>query len=251
MKTKRNYGWVPDLPDHRDHLFIPIPITALPPVVDLRSYCPPVYDQGQLGSCTANAIAAAHEFDQMKQKLGAPFTPSRLFIYYNERVIEKTVNSDAGAMIRDGIKTLNLQGVCPETLWPYDITKFKKKPPLKIFAQALANESVSYQAVSQSITQMKACLAEGFPFVLGFSVYESFESDQVASTGIVPMPAKNEQMLGGHAVLAVGYDDTKQHWIVRNSWGQDWGIKGYFQMPYDYLTNPKLASAFWVVQLVK
>jgi C1A family cysteine protease len=126
----KGYGWIPDLPDHRDHLYAAPPprLTALPPSTDLRPQCPPVYDQGQLGSCTANAIAGAIEFDQMKQGQ-TPFVPSRLFIYYNERDIEGTVGSDSGAQIRDGIKSVAQQGVCPEPEWPYDITKFTEKPP--------------------------------------------------------------------------------------------------------------------------
>jgi len=133
------YGWLPDLPDHRDYLFAaPAEVSgALPAKVDLRAQCPPVYDQGQLGSCTANAIAGAIQFDQIKQKLGQIFTPARLFIYYNERVIEHTVASDSGEQIRDGIKSVGKQGDCPETEWPYVIAKFKTKPPVKCYSDAL------------------------------------------------------------------------------------------------------------------
>src|SRR3989440_2703094 len=110
------YGWIPDLPDQRDHLYAAPPpvVSALPPSSDLRPHCPPVYDQGQLGSCTANAIGAAIQFDRMKQNLSPNFVPSRLFIYYNERVMEGTVSTDSGAQIRDGIKSVAKQGACPE-----------------------------------------------------------------------------------------------------------------------------------------
>src|SRR6476661_6289501 len=130
-KIKR-YGWIPDIPDQRDYLYAAPPafLRALPARVDLRKQCPPVYDQGQLGSCTANAIGGAIEFDQMKEKLPQIFIPSRLFIYYNERVIEGTVNIDAGAMLRDGIKTVAKQGACPEPMWPYLIARFKLNRPL-------------------------------------------------------------------------------------------------------------------------
>src|SRR5690349_8351692 len=113
------YGWLPDIPDHRDRLYAaPVELAGAPPArADLRPQCPPVYDQGELGSCTANAIAGAIEFDRLKQKL-ADFTPSRLFIYYNERVIEHSVDSDSGAQIRDGIKTTAKLGDCPESEWP-------------------------------------------------------------------------------------------------------------------------------------
>jgi len=161
----KRYGWVPDLPDARDYMYAaPVEMMAkLPAKVDLRSHCPPVYDQGQLGSCTGNAIAGAVQFDREKQKLKPDFVPSRLFIYYGERVIEGTVNSDAGAQIRDGIKVVAKQGVPPETDWPYDIAKFADKPPPKAFADALKDLAVSYSRVSQTLSQMKGCLASGFP----------------------------------------------------------------------------------------
>jgi len=253
MKESRNYGWRPQLPDHRDFQFAVEPhvLKALPPKVDLRPTCPPIVDQGQLGSCTANAIAAAHRFDQIKQKATVNFEPSRLFIYYNERVIEGTVKQDAGAEIRDGIKTLNQLGACTETTWPYVISKFKTKPTAKAFTEALLHQSVKYQAVTQTLDQLKGTLASGFPIVYGFTVYDSFESDAVAKNGIVPMPAKTESVLGGHAVLCVGYDDTKQWFITMNSWGTGWGDKGYFYIPYSYLTNANLASDFWVVQSIE
>src|ERR1700722_257061 len=163
------YGWLPDLPDHRDQLYAaPAEIAgALSASVDLRTQCPPVYDQGQLGSCTANAVAAAIQFDQMKQKLTQIFTPARLFIYYNERVIEHIVDSDNGA--------------------------------------------------------------------------------QVAKTGHASLPKSDEQSIGGHAVMCVGYDDAKQWFIVRNSWGDKWGMKGYFTLPYSYLISANLASDFWTI----
>ena len=249
--VKRGYGWTPDLPDHRDHLFAAAPktVAALPPKADLRKGCPPVYDQGQLGSCTANAIAGAMEFDLLKQKL-TDFMPSRLFIYYNERVIENTVNSDAGAQIRDGIKSVGNQGVCPEPEWPYIPAKFAVKPPQTAYTDALKNKAVTYQAVARDLTQMKGCLAAGYPFVLGFTVYTAFESPQVARTGVLNMPASGESVLGGHAVPAVGYDDPSQRFIVRNSWGNAWGQKGYFTMPYAYLLAAKLSSDFWTIRVV-
>jgi C1A family cysteine protease len=251
-KVKR-YGWMPDLPDARDHLYAaPLAmIGKLPPKLDLRPNCPPVYDQGQLGSCTGNAIAGAVQFEREKQKLTPDFIPSRLFIYYGERVIEGTVNTDSGAQIRDGIKVVANQGVPPETDWPYDISKFAQKPPPQAFADALTDRAVSYSRLAQSLTQMKGCLASGYPFVFGFTVYDSFESQQVAQTGVVPMPSSGESVLGGHAVMAVGYDDTQQRFIVRNSWGTGWGMQGYFTIPYAYLTDRSLASDFWTIRLVQ
>lgn len=246
---KRIYGWVPQRPDHRDHLFLlPQPI-ALPEIVDLRPQMPPIYDQGQLGSCTANAIGAAVQFAHKKQ-FGQDLMPSRLFIYYNERAMEGTIRYDAGAQIRDGIKSVNKQGVCPEYYWPYIISKFKTKPLKICYLEALKDKVIQYSAINQTLNDMKSCLTSGYPFVGGFSVYQSFESDQVAKTGVVPMPGKNESQMGGHAVTIVGYDDSKQSFIVRNSWGDKWGILGYCYMPYEYWTNPGLASDFWTIRLI-
>jgi C1A family cysteine protease len=251
MPQNKHYGWVPDLPDHRDQLYSApvVNLATFPTQVDLRPKCPTVYDQGQLGSCTANAIAGAVQFDLMKESKTV-FTPSRLFIYYNERVIEGTVNSDSGAMIRDGIKSIAHQGDAPETDWPYDITKFTTKPPTKAYTDAKMHKAVLYQRLIQDLNQMKGCLVSGYPFVFGFTVYESFETQQVATTGVVPMPAPSEKTVGGHAVMAVGFDDTQQRFIVRNSWGTGWGMAGYFTMPYAYLTQSNLSDDFWTVRVV-
>lgn len=242
------YGWVPDLPDHRDYQFVSsLSVESFPRDVDMRSSNPPAYDQTSVGSCTGNCIAGAIEFDQLKQKVKFPFTPSRLFIYYNERVMEKTVKSDAGAMIRDGIKSVATLGAPPEKYWPYDVNKWASKPSKAAYTKAKYYTITKYQRVNQTLDDMKACLAGGFPFVFGFTVYESFESDTVAQTGIVSMPQPNESVLGGHAVLCVGYNDDTQRFIVRNSWGTSWGQNGYFEIPYAYLTNPNLADDFWVI----
>ena len=252
-RSSKWYGWVPDLPDHRDRIFrAPLArIGRLPARVDLRELCPPIWDQGALGSCTAHAIAAALEFGQRKQQLADVFDPSRLFIYYNERVMEGTVDEDAGAMIRDGIKSVARQGAPHERLWPYRLGKFRVKPPAAAYADARKHAAVLYQRVTQEIGQMRGCLASGYPFVVGFSVYESFESDAVATTGRVPMPKKPERMVGGHAVLAVGYDHTARRFLMRNSWGTSWGDGGAFTMPYEYLLDANLSDDFWTIKLVQ
>lgn len=252
-KNLKRYGWRPDLPDHRDHMYAAPPhiMCALPAKVDLKPQCPVlIYDQGQLGSCTANAIGAAIEFDRLKQGL-PDFMPSRLFIYYNERDMEGTVNSDAGAMIRDGIKVVNQFGAPPETEWPYLESQFTSRPTASTYESAKQHQAVSYQNVLQSLNQLKGCLAAGYPFIFGITIYEGFESDTVAQTGQVQMPAQSEGCLGGHAILCVGYDDTTQRFTIRNSWGPGWGDGGYFTLPYSYVTSPDLADDFWTIRLVK
>jgi len=266
--TKKNsrfgLGWMPDLPDNRDHLYsAPLAkLRVLPTKVDLRRRCPRVYNQGEIGSCTANAIAAAIEFDRKKQKL-RDFIPSRLFIYYNERSIEHSIPLDNGAQIRDGIKSVAKEGACPETEWPYDDTpadpttnlwptgaKPRQKPSAACYKEAKKFRAVSYQRVDRTLSQMKGCLADGFPFVFGFTVYDSFESAQVARTGALQMPKPREGVVGGHAVLAVGYDDKSERFTVRNSWGTSWGKRGYFTMPYSYLLTDNLSDDFWTIRLV-
>src|SRR4051794_22188419 len=208
-KIKR-YGWLPDLPDQRDRLYTApaAVLAALPPSVDLRAGCPAVYEQGELGSCTANAIAGAMEFDQMKEQLPRVFTPSRLFIYYNERLAEGTVGVDSGAQIRDGIKSVGTQGAPPESLWPYVVANFAEPPPPAAYAAASQDTALLYMRLTQEPDSLKGCLASGYPFDFGFTVYESFEGRQVAETGHATLPGPGEGVVGGHAVLAVGYDDA-------------------------------------------
>lgn len=256
-RTIPGYGWVPDLPDDRDRLFTAPPevLAALPPAFDLRPKCPPVVDQSQLGSCTANAIASAVEFEMMRLGL-VPYLPSRLFIYYEERRYLNTLASDSGAMIRDGIKVVHKLGAPPETDWPYVISQFTQPPPANAYSDAAKHKVASYQRLARDLPVLKSCIASGHPFVFGFTVYSSFESAAVAANGKMPMPVlKDEDMLGGHAVKAVGYDDNLAtpnagpggFW-VKNSWGLNWGDRGYFFMPYAYFTKRGLSSDFWTIR---
>lgn len=249
--SKYRRGWIKDTPDQRDHLYsAPIErLASLPPSVDLRPGCPPVEDQLNLGSCTSFATGAAIRFARKKQGL-PDFVTSHLFLYYNSRAMEGTTNSDSGAMIRDVIKSASTQGDCPESEWPYTISKFTVRPPQKCYVDALKDRALSYQRVTRSLSQMKGCLASGFVFVAGISVYESFESEEVAKTGIVPIPQHGEQLLGGHAVTCVGFRDDTQKWIFRNSWGSSWGDQGHFYLDYAYLLSSGLSSDFWVIKTI-
>lgn len=245
------YGWRPDKPDLRDMKYsAPRKLVAaeLPRKVDLRNYCPSPYDQGDLGSCTGQALAGMMQTNYIKRDPSKSFQPSALFIYYNERVLENTIHEDAGAELRNGIKSLVRWGVCPEQYHPYIISKYKTKPSPLAYKNAIPHRIEKYMRISHNLNDLKACLADEHPFVFGFMVYESFESDEVASTGIVPMPnIDKESALGGHAVMACGYDDDIQRFIIRNSWGSNWGDKGYFTLSYDYVTNNDLSDDFWTI----
>jgi C1A family cysteine protease len=244
------YGWRRDIPDQRDHLMMrPAKIEGLPESVDLRRPDLKVLDQGPIGSCTANAIANAHLYNQLKENAVSPFSPSRLFIYYNERLMEGTEDYDSGASIRDGIKSISKQGVCNERTWPYIPRKLTVQPPHLAYINALPHRALSYARVIQSQDSIKLALSQGFPIVFGVSVYDSFESEEVAKTGIVPMPVATEHMLGGHAILMVGY--TTNTFIFMNSWGTTWGDKGYGYIPFEYVTSTNLACDLWTIQSVK
>ena len=242
------YGWLPDLPDHRDFYYSSIAPKSLrfPSRVDLRGGCSRVENQGSLGCCSGHALAGAIEF--LENKMGGTFTNvSRLFIYYNERAIEGTIAQDSGAFLRDGIKSLAKLGVCSEKEWPYHVRSFTKKPHPSCYKSARKRQITSYHRIS-TVDEMRICLAEGFPFVFGFTVYQSFESKEVERTGVLNLPKPKEQNKGGHAVLAVGYVDRDQRFIVRNSWGADWGQEGYFTVPYAYLADRNLSDDFWTIR---
>lgn len=251
----QGFGWHPDLPDVRDYLFSKYlgwcgRHKRVKPEVDLRPNCPEVYDQGYLGSCTANAIGAMFQFVN-KKDAGKDFLPSRLFIYYNEREMEGSTDYDAGAYIRDGIKSVNRQGVCPEPMWPYVVKEFKKQPTLDCYKEALNHQTITYMRIDRSLSEMLVCLDQGYPFVFGFTVYDSFMNSKTSETGMVSMPKKDEKIVGGHAVMAVGYNKKKKLMLVRNSWGKDWGLDGYCWMPFQYFTDYNLSDDFWTIRKVE
>lgn len=248
----RRYGWIPSLPDRRvlKYAYHAQMIEILPESVDLRPYCPKIYDQARIGSCTANASAGMAEFLMIKSGKVA-FTPSRLFIYYNERVIEGTIGEDSGASLSDAIKVLTLDGAPRESLWWYNTEKFTVKPNRGIYADGAKHRVTGSMSLNnRNISELKSCLASGYPFMFGVTVYQSFEDNVVERTGMVPLPGLLEKQLGGHALMCVGYDDARGLFIVRNSWGSDWGMGGYCLVPYAYLTDPDMAQDFWTFRAI-
>ncbi|MDP4094167.1 MAG: C1 family peptidase [Bacillota bacterium] len=253
------YNLKRDTSDPRDFRFsrsMPVhPDVVLPKSVDLKQKCPPVYDQGKLGSCTANVgcTCRAMLLDEKDINL------SRLFLYYIERNFEESVKEDSGASLRDCCKSIYKIGVCEEKYMPYDEDDFKTPPSKRAVLNAFKYRISAYKLLS-NLDEIKQNLAlRQQPVMIGMDVYESFESHDTAKTGLMPMPGKNEKKLGGHAVLIVGYKDivrtsgffTKHqdksgYLIVRNSWGDKWGDKGYFYMPYEYI--PKNTYDYWIME---
>jgi C1A family cysteine protease len=251
--TKRMYGWRPSLPKlgcPTARTLTAQEVAKLPLSWDMESKMPVIYDQGALGSCTANAAGALAEY-LLKRWNKPDFMPCRLAIYYWERVLENTVNEDSGASIADSIQVMVTNGVPHETLWTYSIPTFRNPPSAAVRADGLLHKVSGQVSLPQDLNHMKAALASNWPVLFGFTVYQSFESNAVATTGIVPMPKPGERVLGGHAVMLVGYDDAKQMFKVRNSWGTGWGQRGYFWMPYQYVVSPNLAADFWTAKYIK
>lgn len=246
LDDKFSFQWKPDKLDTRDYKYT-VTQKASPSIVDLRAFCSPIENQGSLGSCTGQAIAGAIEL--LNKRNRKPTDVSRLFIYYYERLLLGTVNYDSGAYIRDGIKATNHYGASLESYWPYDIRKFRQEPISEAKTDALKRKVTRYERVNDFNGCIDA-LSNGYPVVMGFRVYDSFMSKNVAKTGIMPYPnTKRERLLGGHAVLLVGYNKSKKVFIARNSWGTNWGDKGYFYMPFNII-NPNMSSDYWIVKSV-
>lgn len=254
MRLARNgkgMGWRRSKPDHMDGLYsysVPHQVArVLPTHKDLRPQDTPIYDQGTLGSCTGNGVAALVAFARKKHRQRLPAPPSRLMIYYGAREIEHDIPYDAGAEVRDALKAA-VAGACFEDLWPYDINRFAERPSPECFRAAAHDRALVYRAVRQDAYTIKGCLAHGYPIVFGFTVYPSI--DQAENNGLLPMPGTNEREDGGHCVVLMGYNDKDRHFIVRNSWGTDWGDQGYFYMPYEYVLRSDLSDDLWMIEKV-
>lgn len=257
IPTQHIYNLIPSPHDERDFLYKPpfklFPAT-LPPTVDLRPLCSPIVDQGQLGSCTANALASGvREFLCNREKQDNPRF-SRLYLYYHERSMEGTTGEDSGAFIKDGCDVLLNAGICKESTWPYNVDQFKNDPPLLADTEASTYKIHTYTKV-MGVQQMKQCLADGDIMASGMAVFSQMESKEATATGIVRVPTLGEQSLGGHAVCCVGYVDTPRgpdywagggYFLMRNSWGSTWGQSGYFKIAYDYVNRNFLYESWKV-----
>lgn len=239
MLIQKGLGWRPQIPDHRDLKYgsvLAVTATPLPPSTNNRALIDWNYDQGKYNSCTGYSAASFVRFLLKKDK-GIEFDPSKTFIYTNERIIEGDQNTDDGAYIRTAMQVLTTDGACSESDWPFADSTFFTKPSDKAYADAKQDVIKVYMAVENNLTIMKQCLAEGYPFLFGMEVFASMMTIWVAHDGIVPMPSPNEKVEGGHAVLAIDYDDSKQTITVLNSWGKDWGDRGFFHLPYAFFTD--------------
>ena len=219
----------------------PVPDVKPPAKVDLRPFMTPVENQGELSSCTANAIAGAYEY-LIKKHLRKNVDVSRLFIYYNARWRIDEQNEDSGSVIQYGVESLGTFGACIEKTWPYQERAVFRKPSKPSYAEAARFKVLDMQQVKVKLDAWRHCLADGYPIVFGCVLFDSFD-DCNKRGGVVPMPNPRDVGRGEHgrhAMLCVGYSDVDQVFIVRNSWGDDWGVKGYCYMPYNYLMSKKL-----------
>jgi len=253
MANKVGLGWLKDDLDFRDHWAKVSPLKIdMPSAIDLRNKMPPIWNQGSLGSCTAQAVCALVQFTEIEQ-LGLGRLPSRRYVYFNTRALQGNTKDDTGASIRNSIKALFQQGACREALCKYSVQDFAVKPSGDAYkdgrAKALPNGS--YQRVDQTLDDLKEQLANDNPIAFGFAVYSSFMSSAVKNSGIVPMPKRSESRQGGHAVVLAGYDDARRMFLVRNSWGTNWGQKGYCWMPYEFVTSREISSDFWTITKVR
>lgn len=239
-KSLHKYGWKPSLPDKRDFLYAaPFhKIGQLPAEVDLQKtgFTQPIRDQGSLGSCTANAVGSLHYFLQKKQGQKA-FNPSRLGIYYLEREMEGTIGYDSGAFGRDGFRALVKYGAWPEELQKYVVKNFRNKPSAAAYKAGLDHQALVFFRVIKQLEQLQGCLAEGYPFAFGFTVYESFEDDSKWKNGIMPLPRRGESVLGGHEIYADKYKiiNGVLYFGCVNSWTATWQLSGRFWMPASFM----------------
>jgi len=233
-----------------------LPIVQPPTKIDLTvtNKFPPVYDQGNLGSCTANSLLCAYLYDELNfnhiSVNTEVFDPSRLYLYYQERVLEHDVPDDNGSSLDDGLLSLETKGVCSEGLWPYIVDKFKEIPPPTCDVDAKSHRVIQAKQLNQTLEDLQTCLRHSVPFVFGIACYNGLETLSAENHWILPIPSPEEKSIGGHAIICVGFDDTTKLFKIRNSWGFSFGDKGHFYIPYEYMLNPNLSYSFRVLSSV-
>jgi C1A family cysteine protease len=253
-------GWLPDIPDIRDYTLEHKEIQSLfktpkaeepPESIDLSAYCSPIENQGKIGSCTAHSVVGLVEWLE-KRVHNEWLDASRRFLYKVTRKLYG-LSGDTGAYIRGTIKALRIFGVCPEEFWPYSIEKFDEEPPAFCYSFAKEYQAIQYFRLDPSgkdskqiLEYVKSTLAAGLPFAFGFTVYSSILEEDVTKTGYIPFPKPGDRVIGGHAIMGVGYDDKKKLLKIRNSWGMEWGAQGYGWLPYGYVLKG-LTRDFWVL----
>lgn len=210
---------------------------------------PPVQDQGRIGACSVNAVANALDYE-LGRATGRAHSVSRLFIYYAARkyvLRVADISMDTGCSLRDACKSLERYGTCPEKVWPYKRRKMAVKPSRQAFQQALVLAGVQYRSMVQTLPRLLQCLANGHPVLLGMSVFSNIKTARL--TGILGMPGPGDLPIGGHAVLLCGYNMVSKTFNVQNCWGERWGRKGFFTIPFEYVLNPDLCWDLWVLVL--
>lgn len=225
----------------------------LPSKFNNQERCSPIWDQAQLGSCTGFASKSAAEliWNILNPDQQDSFIASALFQYYNERKLEGTTDEDSGASIADAIRALIQDGIAPDTDWDYSNyqTKFKEKPSDKAYQDAKQHmdlDTLGHAQIPQSPEAIKTALVQNHAVIFGMRVYESFMAEQTAKTGFVPIPnIMTEKLMGGHALIIVGYDDDNKWYVVKNSWGTSWGDQGYCYIPYAVIHNPIITDEIW------
>lgn len=252
IQGKRRHfdGWRRDKHDPRDVKLTALAKALLPSTASVRSiFAPPIRDQGELGSCTANGGVEAAGFVANAETKGGDPMYSRLDLYAITRKIEGTpLSEDSGCQVRDVFKAMARYGVAFESEWPYDVAVFDQMPPRTVMKDALQHKAISYHRCD-GLDAIKTCIVQGFPLIGGFTCFTSLQSDQTAQTGDVPMPAPDEAQIGGHCIYFDGYDDVAQMLSFRNSWGTSWGLTGCGRLPYGYVEQG-LADDFWTIRQI-
>lgn len=241
-------GWKPDKAGVKDPSAVHhsrLMATPIAPSSDLRAKLPPVYNQGSLGSCTGNGVACLLDYAHIMNAGAQWFTPSRLYLYYQARVMEGTINQDAGAQIRDVISGALKFGAPRESLWPYNIGRFSWDPNAKANADAANHQALKAYKL-QSLDDIKRALSAGWPVVFGVPVYAEIEGLN-SKNYTVPMPGKYARSIGGHCMVFVGHDEKTQMFKVRNSWGTGWGLKGHCLLPYAYAKRFEAGLDAWEI----